>query len=498
MGAERPNILFIIADDQSPFDLKIYDSESSLETPAIDRLAKEGVVFDGAYHMGAWSGAVCTPSRHMVMSGRTLWHLPRRKNTPSAHVPADLADHTMAAVFNAAGYDTMRTCKRGNSYAAANAKFTVVHDATKRGGTDETGSGWHGKQVLDYLNKREASKDADPFLIYFGFSHPHDTRDGKPELLAKYGAVNHSDPKTKPALNSKQPPLPKSYLPAHPFDNTHLNVRDEAKVKGVWKNRDEATIRNELGREFACSDNIDIQVRRVLDKLETMGELDNTYIVYTADHGMAIGRHGLQGKQNLYEHTWRVPLIVKGPGIKTGSRAQGNVYLLDVLATLCDLAAIDAPKSNEGLSFKPVLTGEKAVTRDVLYGAYSGGAKPGIRCVKKGNWKLLRYESTKDKVSEVQLFNLAENPDELLIQHHDEAVKTLVKFEPKPNQVNLANDPAHTAKRKEMERLLLAEMRRHHDPYRFSDQPDDGLTPPEPTRPRKKRARKRAQEPAKK
>ena len=128
--------------------------------------------------------------------------------------------------------------------------------------------------------------------------------------------------------------LPKNYLPAHPFDNTHLHVRDEIKVKGVWKNRDEATIRNELGREFACSENIDIQVGRVLEKLKAMGELDNTYIVYTADHGMAIGRHGLQGKQNLYEHTWRVPLIVKGPGIKAGSRSLGNVYLLDVLSTL--------------------------------------------------------------------------------------------------------------------------------------------------------------------
>jgi len=496
-GAERPNILFIIADDQSPFDLKIYDPESSLQTPAIDRLAKEGMVFDGAYHMGSWSGAVCTPSRHMVMSGRTLWHLPRRKNARSTHVPADLADHTMAAVFNAAGYDTMRTCKRGNSYAAANAKFTIVRDATKRGETDETGSGWHGKQVLDYLNEREASKDADPFLIYFGFSHPHDTRNGKPELLAKYGAVNHNDPKTKPALNPKQPPLPKSYLPAHPFDNTNLNVRDETRVKGVWGNRDEATIRNELGREFACSENIDIQVSYVLEKLEAMGELDNTYIVYTADHGMAIGRHGLQGKQNLYEHTWRVPLIVKGHGIKPGSRALGNVYLLDVLATLCDLAAIDAPKTNEGDSFKSVLIGEKDVTREVLYGAYSGGAKPGIRCVKKGNWKLIRYESTKDKVSETQLFNLAENPDELLPQHQSESVRILTSFIPNAKQTNLAEDPAHDGKRREMEQLLLAEMRRHHDPYRFSDQPDDGLTPPESISPGKQRGRKRARDSAK-
>ncbi len=126
-GADRPNILFIIADDQSPFDLKVYDPNSSLETPNIDRLAAEGMVFDAAHQMGAWSGAVCTPSRHMIMSGRTLWHIPdrakRSRNPLSADpkfVPPDLPQHTMAAVFNAAGYDTMRTCKQGNSYAAAN------------------------------------------------------------------------------------------------------------------------------------------------------------------------------------------------------------------------------------------------------------------------------------------------------------------------------------------------------------------------------------------
>ena len=418
---KRPNILFIIVDDQSPFDLKVYDEKSTLETPVIDRLAAEGMVFDAAHHMGAWAGGVCTPSRHMIMSGRTVWHIPDKpkmlRNPLAAnpkYVPTDLADHTMAAVFNAAGYDTMRTCKQGNSYAAANQKFTVVHDAVKRGGTDETGSAWHAEQVLTYLKQRDAARDKDPFLIYFGFSHPHDVRDGKPELLAKYGAVNHRDKNSLPAAHPKQPRLPVNYLPAHPFDNTHMNVRDEVNVSGVWTNRDERTIRNELGREFACSENIDIQIGRVLQQLKAMGELENTYIFYTADHGMAIGRHGLQGKQNLYEHTWRVPFIVKGPGIKPGSRVPGNIYLLDVLATLCDLADIEAPQTCEGLSLKPILEGQTDRLRDTLYGVYSGGEKPGMRCVKQGDWKLIRYESTKDGLSETQLFNLADNPDELL------------------------------------------------------------------------------------
>jgi choline-sulfatase len=479
---KRPNILFILADDQSPFDLKMYDPQSPLDTPVLDQLAAEGMVFDGSYHMGSFSGAVCSPSRHMIMSGRTVWHLPKRtkskkKNKKAsskapAGTPFDVVSDSLPAVFNQAGYDTMRTCKKGNSYAAANEQFTVVNDSTKRGGTDETGSGWHGDQVLDYLNQREQSKDTDPFFIYFGFSHPHDTRDGKPELLRKYGATNHTDKNSLPKLNPENPAplLQANYLPAHPFHHGHPGLRDEEKVSGVWKNLDEATIRNELGREYACSENIDIQIGRVLEKLEAMGELDNTYILYTADHGIAIGRHGLQGKQNLYQHTWRVPFIVKGPGVKKG-RALGNIYLLDISKTLFDLAGIDAPEVNEGISFKPVLEGQEETVRDVLYGVYCGGTKPGMRCVKKGDWKLIKYDVLDGKVRETQLFNLKENPDELLKEHHDPDVVALTGNQPKPNQLNLAENPKYADKLAEMEALLLSEQRRLNDPYRLWNQP---------------------------
>jgi len=469
---KRPNILFILVDDQSPFDLKMYNPQSPLQTPNLDKLAAQGMVFDGAYHMGSFSGAVCMPSRHMIMSGRTVWHLPPAP-WGGKKSPPQLEQSTLPAVFTRAGYATMRTCKNGNSYEAANKLFTVRHDATKRGGTDESGSTWHGDQVMNYLNARRTTQEAKPFLIYYGFSHPHDTRDGRPELLAKYGATNHTDKDNPPRLHSLQPPLPSNYLKAHPFDMTHADVRDEVAVSGVWQRRDEASIRNEIGREYACSENIDIQIGRVLKQLEADGELDNTYIIYTADHGMSIGRHGLMGKQNLYQHTWRVPFIVKGPGIQPGSRAEGNIYLLDVLATLCDLAGIDAPESNEGTSFKTVLTGEKKSIRDVLFGAYSGGSKPGMRCVKQGDWKLIRYEAPDRNVNETQLFNLAENPDEFLKEHGKSGGML----------TNLADDPKHAEKLKEMEALLLAEMRRLDDPFRFSNQPDDDLpTPPVPAK----------------
>lgn len=480
--AKRPNILFIIVDDQSPFDFRFYNPSSTLDSPVLERLAAEGMVLDAAYQMGSFSGAVCTPSRHMVMSGRTVWHLPIHPNVPrqkrgeagkpvaAPHCPPGLEAHTLAAVFNAAGYDTMRTCKQGNSYEGANKQFTIRHDATKRGGTDETGSVWHGDRVIDYLSEREQTGDSDPFLIYYGFSHPHDTRDGTPELLAKYGATNHADKEALPAADAHQPPLPPNWLPRHPFDHGHLDVRDEVAVSGVWANRDEATIRNELGREFACSENIDRQVGRVLDKLKAMGELDNTWIFYTADHGMAIGRHGLQGKQNLYEHTWRVPFVVKGPGVAPGSRAPGNVYLTDMLATLCDVAGIDPPETNEGASFVPVLTGKQPTVREVLYGVYCGGQKPGMRSVRQGDWKLIKYESPTGGLH-TQLFNLADNPHEFLAEHHTPGVAERLDALPTATQSNLADVQGYEAKRKEMEAVLLGQMIEHDDPYRFSDQP---------------------------
>jgi arylsulfatase A-like enzyme len=491
-SAKRPNILFILVDDQSPLDLKIYNRASPLQTPAIDKLAAGGMVFDGAYHMGAYVGAVCAPSRHMIMSGRTVWHLPTAPLALQKGLcPPDLEQNTLPAVFNRAGYATMRTCKTGNSYEAANKLFTVRKDAMKRGGTDETGSAWHAEQVLDYLRQREVTRDEKPFLIYFGFSHPHDTRDGKPELLAKYGAVNHADPETLPPANPKAPKLPPNYLPAHPFHHGQPGLRDEELVSGVWKRRDERTMRNELGREFACSENIDLQIERVLAQLAAMGELENTYIFYTADHGMAIGRHGLQGKQNLYEHTWRVPFIAKGPGIKAGTRVQGNIYLLDLLATLCDLAGIEAPRTNEGISFKSVLQGRQATVRDLLYGVYSGGTKPGMRSLKRGDWKLIKYDVLGGKVRETQLFNVAENPEEYLDQHHDPAVIALTGHRPAAHQRNLAGDPRHAVKLAEMEALLLGEMRRLHDTYRLWNQPGDGLQPPpEPPAAKKKSAAK--------
>ena len=160
------------------------------------------------------------------------------------------------------------------------------------------------------------------------------------------------------------------------------------------------------------------------------------------------------------------------------------MYLLDVLPTLCDIAGIEAPKTSEGTSFWPVLKGTQDIVakatfmvRTVVVPSQASGP------IRSGNWKLIKYESTKEGVQETQLFNLANNPDEFIQEHHQDALTTLMGRSPEPFQKNLADDPKHAQKRRELENLLLAEMRRLDDPYRLWDQPDDGLPIPETRNP---------------
>ncbi len=467
--AQRPNFLLIVTDDQSPSTLGAYGNEVC-HTPNIDRLAREGMLLHDAHHMGSWSGAVCLTSRTMLMTGRTLWRIPGAPvGAAGGQLDAKLAaQSSLPALFNAAGYRTFRTCKQGNSFAAANALFQVRHEATRRGGDPEQGSAWHAERALEFLADRRASRDKVPFLMFLGFSHPHDPRHGSSELLQKYGAQDASQPPHQ--VNPLSPPLPINYLPAHPFPHGHPGLRDETQVSGVFDNRSEATVRNEIGREYACIENIDRQVGRVLEELSELEELDHTFVFFTSDHGISVGRHGLMGKQNLYEHTWRVPFLIRGPGISAGQKAEGYIYLLDMLPTLCDLAGIAIPSTVEGLSFRPVLEGRAERIRDTVYGAYSGGTKPGMRSVKTDGWKLIKYDVLEGSVRETQLFHLRENPAELLLQHHQPAVVALTKNLPEPQEINLANDPEHAEKLQQMEALLLAEQKRLGDPYRMWDQ----------------------------
>lgn len=485
---KRPNILFIVTDDQSPFSLKTYGNQIC-HTPNIDRIVEMGMTIDNSYIQGSWMSAVCVPSRTQIMTGRSLWEtvgLPgpskyKGMNASESNEkvnPSDPEYFSMPAIFNRAGYTTFRTCKPTTSYDDADNLFTYNYEKWCVYADDENGSKWHGDRAMEFLNLQQTEESDNPFLMYLGFSHPHDPRHGKQELYEKYGA-SEEPPKTP---NPNAPPLPVNYLPEHPFKHGNDNGRDETRVQGIMDRRDEATIRNELGRQYACIENLDTQIGRVLNKLEELGELENTYIFFCGDNGIAVGSHGLTGKQNLYEHSWRVPLIVSGPGIKPNSRALGNTYLMDVLPTMCEMVGIEKPNTCDGISFLPVLKGDTNIVREVLYGVFNmleenyggkgNGSRPGIRAVRKGDWKLIKYDVYEGKVQKTQLFNLADNPNELLMEHHDPEIIKLTHNTPTDSQKNLADDPDYSGKLLEMEKLLLEQQFKYNDPFMLFGQKD--------------------------
>src|SRR5262249_12278494 len=140
-----------------------------------------------------------------------------------------------------------------------------------------------------------------------------------------------------------------------------LEIRDE---KLAPRPRTPGDVRRHLADYYACIEFLDAQVGRILEALRESGRYERTLIVFTSDHGLAIGSHGLFGKQNLYEHSMRSPLIVAGPGVPRGKRADAMCYLMDIFPTLGALAGVTPPDGNEGVSLAPVLEGRRRSGRD--------------------------------------------------------------------------------------------------------------------------------------
>jgi arylsulfatase A-like enzyme len=225
-------------------------------------------------------------------------------------------------------------------------------------------------------------------------------------------------------------PLPRNYQPFHPFDNGEMFVRDEQLA--TWP-RTEEVVRQHLHDYYACISSIDHHIGRILATFGELGQLDNTIIVFSADHGLAMGSHGLFGKQSLYEHSMKSPLIFAGPGIPKGS-SDALAYLFDIFPTVADLVGADAPKDIDGRSFVSVIRGKSTTVRNTIFLAY----RDVQRAVRKGNWKLIRYP----RVDVTQLFDLAADPDEMK---------------------DLSREPTHTSRVKEMLALLRNEQERYAD-----------------------------------
>jgi len=407
---KQPNILFLFTDDQR-FDTIHALNCPDIHTPNLDRLAQRSVVFSNAYIMGGSVPAVCMPSRAMLMTGRTLFHLQQS----GRWIPED--DLMMPEYFRQQDWTTFGTGKWHNGKAAY-ARAFGHGDRIFFGGMsdhfrvplrhfDPTGA--YPDDAIYYEEKQHSSDlfssacirflrevagntvgiSGRPFFAYVSFTAPHDPRQTHPRFHAMY------DP--------ERIPLPENFLPEHPFDNGELDVRDEKLAP--WP-RTPDVIRQHIADYYAMITHVDDRIGAILDTLEETGLADNTIIVFSGDNGLAVGRHGLMGKQNLYDHSVHVPLMFAGPDLPRGETRDTFAYLLDVFPTLCDLIGIDPPPSVEGRSLAPAITHD-ATIRDSLFFAYRGFQ----RAVMERRWKLIEYAVNGECTT--QLFDLENDPFEL-------------------------------------------------------------------------------------
>jgi arylsulfatase A-like enzyme len=415
-AAQPPNVVFIFADDQRADTIAALGNPV-IKTPNLDRLVKRGVAFTRAYMQGGNQGATCVPSRAMLLSGRSL-----------AQIDEKLLKHeTWPHAFGSAGYATFAAGKWHNgppslpkSFQQARALFVGgMADPLKAPTSDMLPSGKltpakispkhlceeATDETLAFLKSQDGKQ---PFFSYLAFDGPHDPHIVPEGFPVKYDVASI--------------PLPSNFLPQHPFDNGEMIVRDEQLLK--WP-RPEAEVRQMLADYYRYVSFLDVQVGRILDVVDASPYAANTIVVFSADSGVARGSHGLIGKQNLYEHSLRVPLIVAGPGIVADKRSDAMCYLFDVMPTLGKLCGVAGPKESQGREFSAVLKDPSASARPFLMFGYRSFQK----ALNDGRWKLIRYPH----VARTQLFDLQSDPYETkdlsaLPEHADRIKAMLAKL----------------------------------------------------------------------
>ena len=405
------NILIIYSDDHSYRALGAAGNTDVL-TPNLDKLAKSGLMFTQAHVMGGHQGAVCIPSRAMLLTGRYVNRLPGDGST----IPDSIV--SLPEVLRTQGYNTYHTGKWHSDKASHSRMFstggdiffggmhfpkfggqehptvylydsTGVYDEKRKRTSDTYSTTLYADHAIQFLSSTTAK--AKPFFCYVAFTSPHDPRTPPDKFSRMY------DP--------EKIPLPANFLIKHPFDNGDLNVRDEQLLPVP---RDPDAIKKDIALYYGMVSEMDAQVGRILETLEKSGLKENTLIVFAGDNGLAVGQHGLLGKQNLYEHSIRVPMILSGPGVPMNKKTDGFTYLSDITPTIFDYLQLPRPSSVEGRSLLPVIQDPSKKVRSSIYNVYGHWS----RSIKsEDGFKLIVYNV--DGIATTQLFNLKIDPWEI-------------------------------------------------------------------------------------
>ena len=399
----RKNILFILTDDQQSNAIGALGN-TQVRTPNMDCLVDNGMSFVNTYTNGAIGGALSMPSRAMLMTGRGVYQVRR----DGQYIPPE--HKTLGEHFKENGYATFATGKWHADHKSFNRSFQngdniffggmfqyhlgghvtpyVRHydpsgEYKQEFAGDEFSSKMFADAAIEFIG--QAAGAGKPFFTYVAFTSPHDPRNAHPS----YGHLPDGD-------TIKLPP---NFLPEHPFDNGELRIRDEELLPVP---RTASDMRNDLANYYGMVNELDVQVGRILDALRESGEWDNTIIVFAADNGLAMGQHGLIGKQSLYDHSAKVPMIIVDPSVPQGVRNEAYCYLYDIYPTLCEMAGVDIPSSVTGRSLVGTIKSGK--NREALMLAYNSIQ----RALVMDGWKYIIYNV--GGVITEQLFDLRRDP----------------------------------------------------------------------------------------
>ncbi|WP_246627667.1 sulfatase-like hydrolase/transferase [Paenibacillus solanacearum] len=416
MTAKKPNILFMVADDQR-FDTIHATGNAQVITPVLDSLAERGVAFRTTYITGGITPAVCVPSRACLHTGAHTLRASagRFLNQWPGLMTINPDRAVMPQVMREAGYYTFATGKWHNDRQSfiksfddgAKIFFGGMSDHLQVPVYDFDPTGEYRKETKYYGEAFSTDLFADaavdfirgydreqPFFMYVAFTSPHDPRTAPKEFAERYNAADIE--------------LPANFMERHPFDNGEMTVRDELLEPFP---RDPNSVRQHIADYYAMITHMDDRIGRILEALRDKGELDNTIVVYTADHGLALGQHGLMGKQNLYDHSIRIPLLVSGPGLPPRKQIDAVTCQFDIFPTVCELAGVEIPTTVDGQSLVPLIRGECSSVHDTVFAVY----KDLQRMVCDGEWKLIRYYRPEEHnygTDRLQLFNIRRDPAE--------------------------------------------------------------------------------------
>lgn len=452
MASEKPNILFIFADDQCSKTINTLGNKEII-TPNIDHLVESGTYFSNTYNMGSWSAAICTASRTMLNCGMTVWNANKAVKELGERAEQK---QMWGNLMETAGYETYMT---GKWHVKAETAACFKNVGTERGGMpnqtpegyqrpkDENDTTWQpwdkqfdgfwkgGKhwseivadETIGFID--DASNQEKPFFMYVAFNAPHDPRQSPKRFVDMYPLENISVPEN---FLTEHPEKQEMGCYIVPGNKKGAILRDENLAPFP---RTEYAVKVNRQEYYAIITHLDEQIGRILDALEKSGKADNTYIFYSADHGLSVGQHGLIGKQSMYEHSMKPPLIVVGPNIPKNKVNDGFVYLQDIMASSLELADIEKPDYVEFRSLIPLTQGKKSQGNySSIYGAYLNLQ----RMVRVGDYKLILYP----EASKAYLFNVKKDPLEMK---------------------NLADLPKYKAKKDELFEVFFALQKHYHD-----------------------------------